>query len=93
MAPGGNRVDRLIGQSLIVRNREGDIRIDDIDQLTGDTVQLRLSRLVRADITVAEDLARVERDQFAAQPLGDRNRQRRLSAGRGSDDAQQPLPG
>ena len=74
--------NRRGGVARVLRRRVLVGRIDDVDQVVRNAAPLGQRHLVGADVEAAIDRRRVAVDDLAAEPLGQRQRQRAL-AGRG----------
>src|SRR5690606_8329706 len=85
-------LDRLPGQALILLDRKGMVRIDDIDQVVGNPFPFLRRHLGRPDIHVAVYLHRVPGDDLAPEGGGQGEAERRFSDGGGSDNHQKRPP-
>src|SRR4029077_19022875 len=75
------------------RSVERLVGVDQIQAVVGHPLALDGRWLGRADVEVAIGLSRVGGDDLRADALGELERERRLAASRGADDADDPRPG
>jgi hypothetical protein len=71
---------------LVVGDGKRLIRVDHVDAMQAQLAKLGAGWFVGADVAVAVNLARVHRNQLAAQPFGNADGQLVLAAGRRPDD-------